>query len=81
MIGGHFIVTGWCLIPTGGSHYVSIRYSKRLAEAGIEPPVGSVGNRYDNAFAETINGLYKDELIHRREPWRLFEAVEFAALE
>ena len=81
MIGGHFIVAGWCLILTGGSHYVSIRCSERLAEAGIEPSVGSVGDRYDIAFAETINGLYKAALIHRREPWRLFEAVEFAALE
>ena len=81
MIGGHFIVTGWCLIPTRGSHYVSIRCSERLAEAGIEPSVGSVGNRYANAFAETINELYKAERIHRRGPWRSFEAVEFAALE
>lgn len=64
-----------------GSQYVSIRYSERLAEAGIEPSVGSVGDSYDNALAETINGLYKAELIHRRGPWRNFEAVEFATLE
>ena len=64
-----------------GSQYVSIRYSERLAEAGIEPSVGSVGDSYDNALAETINGLYKAELIHRRGPWRSFEAVEFATLE
>lgn len=64
-----------------GSQYVSIKYSDRLAEAGIEPSVGSVGDSYDNALAETINGLYKAELIHRRGPWRSFEAVEFATLE
>jgi len=64
-----------------GSQYVSIRYSERLAEAGIEPSVGSVGDSYDNALAETINGLYKAELIHRRGPWKSFEAVEFATLE
>jgi transposase InsO family protein len=63
-----------------GSQYVSIRYSERLAEAGIEPSVGSVGDSYDNALAETINGLYKAEVIHRRGPWRSFEAVEFATL-
>ncbi|WP_205910251.1 IS3 family transposase [Rhizobium sp. FKY42] len=64
-----------------GSQYVSIRYSERLAEAGIEPSVGSVGDSYDKALAETINGLYKAEVIHRRGPWRNFEAVEFATLE
>ncbi len=64
-----------------GSQYVSIRYSERLAEAGIEPSVGSVGDSYDNALAETINGLYKAEVFHRRGPWRNFEAVEFATLE
>ena len=63
-----------------GSQYVSIRYTERLAGAGIEPSVGSVGDSYDNALAETINGLYKAELIHRRGPWRSFEAVEFATL-
>ena len=52
-----------------------------MAEAGIEPSVGSVGDSYDNALAETINGLYKSEVIHRRGPWRSFEAVEFATLE
>ena len=51
-----------------GSQYVSICYSERLAEAGIEPSVGRIGDRYDNALAETINGLYKAELIHRRAP-------------
>ena len=64
-----------------GSQYVSIKYTDRLALAGIEPSVGSVGDSYDNALAETINGLYKAELIHRRGPWRSFEAVEFATLE
>jgi|TARA_A100001391_G_C5033042_1_gene268846 transposase InsO family protein len=64
-----------------GVQYVSIRYSERLAEAGIEPSVGSVGDSYDNALAETINGLYKAEVIHRRGPWRNLEAVEFATLE
>ena len=64
-----------------GSQYVSIKYTDRLAAAGIEPSVGSVGDSYDNALAETVNGLYKAELIHRRGPWRSFEAVEFATLE
>ena len=64
-----------------GSQYVSIKYTERLAEAGIEPSVGSIGDSYDNALAETINGLYKAEVIHRRGPWRSFEAVEFATLE
>jgi transposase InsO family protein len=64
-----------------GSQYVSIRYSERLAEAGIEPSVGSTGDSYDNALAETINGLYKAELIHRRGPWKTREAVELATLE
>jgi transposase InsO family protein len=64
-----------------GSQYLSIRYTERLAEAGIEPSVGSVGDSYDNALAETINGLYKAEVIHRRGPWRSFEAVEYATLE
>jgi putative transposase len=64
-----------------GSQYVSIKYTERLAEAGVEPSVGSVGDSYDNALAETINGLYKAEVIHRRGPWRSFETVEFATLE
>lgn len=63
------------------SQYVSIRYSERLAEAGIEPAVGSKGDSYDNALAETINGLYKAELIHRRAPRKTREAVELATLE
>jgi len=64
-----------------GSQYVSIRYTERLAEAGIEPSVGSRGDSYDNALAETINGLYKAELIHRRAPWKSTESVELATLE
>jgi putative transposase len=64
-----------------GSQYVSIRYSERLAEAGIAPSVGSKGDSYDNALAETINGLYKAELIHRRGPWKTRESVELATLE
>src|SRR3954452_11463440 len=64
-----------------GVQYVSIKYTERLAAAGIEPSVGSVGDSYDNALAETINGLYKAEVIHRCGPWRSFEAVEFATLE
>jgi putative transposase len=64
-----------------GVQYLSIKYTERLAAAGIEPSVGSVGDSYDNALAETINGLYKAEVIHRCGPWRSFEAVEFATLE
>jgi putative transposase len=64
-----------------GSQYVSIRYTERLAQAGIEPSVGSVGDSYDNALAETVIGLFKTEIIHRRGPWRSFEVVEFATLE
>lgn len=63
-----------------GVQYVSIKYTERLAEAGLVPSVGSVGDSYDNALAETINGLYKTEVIHRRGPWRSFEAVEFVTL-
>ena len=64
-----------------GSQYVSIRYTERLAEAGIEPSVGSRGDSYDNALAETINGLYKTELIHRRGSWKSRESVELATLQ
>ena len=64
-----------------GSQYVSIRYSERLAEAGIEPSVGSKGDSYDNALTETIKGRYKAELIHRRGPWKTKEAVELATLQ
>jgi transposase InsO family protein len=64
-----------------GTQYLSIRYTERLAEAGIEPSVGSVGDSYDNALAETVIGLFKSEVIHRRGPWRNLEPVEFATLE
>ena len=64
-----------------GSQYVSIRYTERLAEAGIEPSVGSRGDSYDNALAETINGLYKAEVIHRGGPWKSPQSVELATLE
>jgi transposase InsO family protein len=64
-----------------GVQYLSIKYTERLAEVGIEPSVGSVGDSYDNALAETINGLYKTEVIRRRGPWRSLEAVELATLE
>jgi putative transposase len=64
-----------------GVQYVAIRYADRLADVGINPSVGSVGDSYDNALAETINGLYKTELIRQRGPWRGIESVEFATLE
>jgi transposase InsO family protein len=64
-----------------GVQYLSIRYTERLAEAGIEPSVGTVGDSYDNALAETIIGLYKTEVIWKRGPWRKVEQVEFATLE
>ncbi|TCM79252.1 integrase-like protein [Rhodovulum steppense] len=67
--------------PVETAQYLSIKYTERLGEAGIEPSVGSVGDSYDNALAETINGLFKAEVIHRRGPWRNFEAVEIATLE
>lgn len=66
--------------PVEFAQYVSIRYTERLAEAGIEPSVGSVGDSYDNALAESLNGLYKAEVIHRRS-WANREAVELATLE
>ena len=66
--------------PCRGVQYLSIRYAERLQDAGIEPSVGSVGDSYDNALAETINGLYKTEVIRRQGPWRNVEDVEFATL-
>jgi putative transposase len=76
-------VQGGGLVPHSdrGSQYLALRYTERLAEAAIEPSVGSVGDSYDNVLAETINGLFKAEVIHRRGPWRSMEAVEFATLE
>ena len=74
--------------PTGlihhsdrGSQYLSISYTDRLVEAGIEPSVGSVGDSYDNAMAETIIGLYKTEVIRRQGPWKNLDDVEYATLE
>ena len=64
-----------------GSQYVSIRYTERLGEAGVEHSVGSRGDSYDNALAETINGLYKTELIYKRGSWKNRESVELATLE
>ena len=64
-----------------GSQYLSIRYTERLAEAGLEPSVGSSGDSYDNALAETIIGLYKTEVIWPRGPWKGVEDVEYATLE
>ncbi len=63
-----------------GAQYISIRYTERLAETGVGPSTGSVGDSYDNALAETFNGLYKAEVIHRRS-WQNPEAVELATLE
>ena len=77
----HFSQTRDQPARTVGVQYVSIKYSERLAEAGIEPSVGSVGDSYDNALAETVIGLFKAEVIHRRGPWRSLEAVEYATLE
>ena len=71
----------WFTIVTRGSQYLSPRYTERLAEAQINASVGSVGDSYDNALAETINGLYKTEVIRRRGPWKNIEAIEYATLE
>ena len=67
---------GWCTTPTAACQYPSIRYTERLAEAGARPSVGSVGDSYDNAAAESIIGLFKTELIRRRGPWRGLDDVE-----
>ncbi len=64
-----------------GSQYLSIRYTERLVDAGVEPSVGTTGDSYDNALAETIIGLYKTEVIHHRGPWRTMDTVEYATLE
>lgn len=68
----------WFTTPTEPGQYLAIRYTERLAEAGAVRSVGSRGDSYDNALAETVNGLYKAELIHRRGPWRSLEQVELA---
>ena len=67
--------------PVETAQYVSIRYTERLVEAGIEPSIGRVGDSYDNALAETVNGLYKTEVIRRRGARKSLETVEFATLE
>ena len=67
--------------PFEFTQYLSIRYTERLAQAGIEPSVGSAGDSYDNALAESIIGLYKAEEIRRRGPWKGVAEVEFATLE
>jgi len=67
--------------PVESTQYLSIRYTERLGEAGIELSVGSVGDSYDNALAESVIGLYKTELIRRQGPWKHLEEVEFATLE
>lgn len=64
-----------------GSQYTSIRYTDRLVEAGAKPSVGSVGDSYDNALAESVNGLYKTELVHRKGPWRTADDLELATFE
>jgi len=64
-----------------GVQYLSIRYTERLADAGALTSVGSRGDAYDNALAETVNGLYKTEVIRKRGPWKTLEDVEFATLE
>ena len=67
--------------PVEPGQYLSIRYTDRLAAAGIAPSVGSTGDSYDNALAETVIGLFKTEEIYRRGPWKGLEDVEFATLE
>ena len=81
MTAGPSIAAGSCTIATGVASTSQSNTPSAWREAGVEPSVGSVGDSYDNALAETINGLYKAEVIHRRGPWRNFEAVEFATLE
>ena len=67
--------------PVEPGQYVSVRYTERLAQAGIAASVGTVGDSFDNALAETINGLYKTELIKPRGPWRTLDAVEYGTAE
>jgi putative transposase len=66
--------------PIESAQYLSLRYTERLADAGIEPSVGRRGDSYDNALAESVIGLFKAEVIRRKGPWRTLEAVEFATL-
>ena len=72
---------GWSITPMPAAKPLSIRYTNRLTQVGIEPSVGSVGDSYDNALAESVIGLYKTELIHKRAPWRDLDQVEYATLE
>ena len=81
MPGGPCAAAGLVHHSDRGVQYLSIRYTERLAEAGIVPSVGSVGDSYDNALAETMIGLFKAEVIRRLGPWRSLEAVEIATLE
>jgi len=79
---GHVLISkGLIHHSDRGCQYLSIRYSDKLAEAGIDASVGSVGDSYDNALAETINGLYKTEVIRHRGPWKTIDEVEYATLE
>jgi putative transposase len=71
---------GWCTTMMRGSQYTSIAFTERLAAAGVQPSVGSAGDAYDNALAETVIGLYKTELIKLHGPWRTAEQVEAATL-
>jgi putative transposase len=66
--------------PVESTQYISIRYSERLLQAGVEPSVGSTGDSYDNALAETINGLYKTEVVRKKGPWKTIEALEWETL-
>lgn len=77
---GHDALTGLVHHSDQGVQYLSMRYTDRLADAGIAPSVGSCGDAYDNALAESVIGLFKTEVIQRKGPWRSLEAVEFATL-
>ena len=77
---GHDALCGLVHHSDQGVHYLSMRYTDRLADAGIAPSVGSCGDAYDNALAESVIGLFKTEVIQRKGPWRSLEAVEFATL-
>tara|TARA_R110000822_G_scaffold53549_1_gene138079 strand:- start:15 stop:341 length:327 start_codon:yes stop_codon:yes gene_type:complete len=67
--------------PVESAQYLSIKYTERLADAGLEPSVGTVGDSYDNALAETMIGLFKAEVIHRLGPWKTADAVEWETLK
>jgi len=77
----HGLKANRCRATDRGSQNISIRYTERLAKAGIEPSVGIVGDAYDNALAETINGLYKTEVIRRRSSWKAMDEVELETLK